>query len=351
MSPRLAQFRADVEDGLLAWNLRVGQPYVRAYSAAFDAYKKALDDQKEADKARAELFVTAASIVTCSVLMAAVAQTSLRLLARDAALNVICRYNLERTFNAMAAAESSKTFSFAIGKVLDEAKKQIGKGIQDAVNQAIRDNDNVVATASPTTQASVIQSFLDNNKLCAHQIGKLIDEDPKLSEAQKAALFDKLRAAPILNPPKTKVNEQKLASKIELCLFMALVLDTDFLEDVPAQYFNQEPNPLAMAMNTRSRPIQVMPSDRNYPHPADPTYKSWGVPAHQSVTFTRLGDKIKAETDVAHRAVFGTPFFQSHWFLGGPNRSELEQDLRRAEQVIKRLAKETSPMSVGDLKL
>ena len=81
MSPRLIQFRADVEDGLLAWNTRVGQPYVRGYDAAFNSYKKVLDDQKEADKARAELFVTAASIVTCSVLMGALAASSFRAVA------------------------------------------------------------------------------------------------------------------------------------------------------------------------------------------------------------------------------------------------------------------------------
>lgn len=351
MSPRLVQFRADVEDGLLAWNLRVGQPYVRAYSAAFDAYKTTLDDQREADKARAELFVTVASIVTCSVLMAAVAQTSLRLLARDAALNVICRYNLNRALNAAAAAEGSKTFVFAIGKVLDEAKSQIGKEVQNVVNQAVQDNHNVVATASPTAQASVIQSFLDNNKLCAHAIGKLVDESPKLSAAQKTAMFDKLRAAPILNPPRSKVDEGKLASKIELCLFMALVLDTDSLEDVPAQFFGDDPNPLAVAMQTRSRRIQTMPSDPRYPRPSDPGFKSWGIPAHQSVAFGRLGSKIKAETDVAHRAVYGSAFFTSHWFAGGPDRGELESDLRRAEQVVKRLARETSPTSIGEIKL
>lgn len=132
---------------------------------------------------------------------------------------------------------------------------------------------------------------------------------------------------------------------------MTLVLDTDVLEDVPAQFYAEKPNPFAVAMNTRSRPLQAMPSDKNYPRPASPGHKGWGIPAHQSAAFSPLGNKIKAETDVAHRAVYGTAFFASHWFGGGAGRGELENDLRRAEQVVKRLAKDISPSSIGEIKL
>ena len=62
MSERLQTFRNLVDDRQNKWRSFVGLPYVEAYTAAYEKYKKRLDDQTNSDEARGELFVAAAGI-------------------------------------------------------------------------------------------------------------------------------------------------------------------------------------------------------------------------------------------------------------------------------------------------
>lgn len=140
MSERLQKLRNRISDGQSEWYRLVGNPYVRAYDTAFYSYKEQVDNQAAAEKERAEMFVMAASIVTGSVLMAAFANSSLRVLAGRAVLSAVCNRNLNLVFNAMHAVSSSKAFMFALGKVLDEGKSRATKVAQDAMTKVVQSN-------------------------------------------------------------------------------------------------------------------------------------------------------------------------------------------------------------------
>jgi hypothetical protein len=127
MSERLSRYKYILDMGANDWYRLIADPYVIAYDTAFESYKKHTELQKEADKARAEMFVMAASLVTGTIFMATVASTSMRLLARRAAIGTLGRRNLEIAFNLAKTAKKSEPFMFAVGKLLDEGKSQVNK--------------------------------------------------------------------------------------------------------------------------------------------------------------------------------------------------------------------------------
>lgn len=171
MSPCMSEFHAKVGDGAKGWRANVTLPYIEAYSAAFDGYQKAIADQKETDKQRAELFVAGASILTGSVLMAGVATSSLRALAGRAGLQIICSNNMSRTFNALHIISSNKAMMFALGKIADEAKSRIGKEAENTVTQYMQANSHVISSTTPLMQHVQLERILDNHELCAKRVG------------------------------------------------------------------------------------------------------------------------------------------------------------------------------------
>lgn len=98
-----------------------------------------LKDQAEADKARAELVVAVASILSGPLLMATVARTSLRAVAGNALLNFVCNRSLERTFNAFRA--NRPWFSFGGGPTPGDLGRQelrVAETQLDALSERVR---------------------------------------------------------------------------------------------------------------------------------------------------------------------------------------------------------------------
>jgi len=349
MSPHLAEFRAKVEDGRKGWRANVTLPYIEAYSAAFDNYQKAVSDQKETDKQRAELFVAGASILTGSVLMAAVATSSMRALAGRVGLQIICSYNMERTFKALHAISSNKAMIFALGKIADDAKSRIGKQAEETVTQYMQNHRNVIAAGTPLIQHVQLERMLDNHELCAKKIAEQA-EAAASGEGQKAGVFAELRRSPICNPPVRAINPVTLAPKLELCFYMASILDSDELIDWPAQGMSPYGG-IATAMNAKSRPINAMPSSVAYPKPAPARMSGFVVPAHQSIGITRLGSSIRSRVDEVCHIVRKKPFYGRNSESGSSNDLGKRDELLAAERIMKALSDETRPQAMLDQKL
>lgn len=201
MSERLQQLRNRITDGQSEWYRLVGNPYVRAYDTAFNSYRKEVENQAAADKERAEMFVMATSIVTGSVLMAAFASSSLRVLAGRAILDTVCSRNLNAVFNLMHTASNSKAFMFALGKMLDEGKSRATKVAHDAMTKVVQSNSNITSN-TPLVQSTHIDDYLRYQMKCATAAAEAVEANPHLSAAEKNAQFTLRAAAPICNPPK-----------------------------------------------------------------------------------------------------------------------------------------------------
>jgi hypothetical protein len=349
MKQRLADYRAKVEDGAKRWRANVSLPYIEAYASAFDGYQKAINDQKETDKQRAELFVAGASLLTGSILMAAVATSSLRALAGRAALQIICNRNMEATFNAFHAFSTNKAMMFALGKVLDEVKSRIGKQAEDVVSQYMQANSSVIAAGTPLVQHVQLERMLTNHELCAKEIARLTEESSK-SEAEKAATYASLLAAPIANPPVRSINPVQLAPKLELSFYMTAILDSDTLIDWPAQAVGGMGG-MGMPYGVKERRIEIMPSSPNYPNPQIPRSSGMVIPAHQSIGIERLGSSIRKRVDEVCRQARGRPFYGSNSESGSSNDLGKRDELKAAERILTDYARDTRPQTMLDQKL
>ena len=346
MSERLQRFRNSVDDGYDGWRARVALPYITAYADAYENFQKTKKDQADADRAQAELFVAAASIVTGSLLMATVGQASLRVLAGNAALSLICRHNLDRVFNAFHAMSSNKAAMFAVGKLLDESKSQATKKAQDAVSELLSNTSNIVSSA-PLVRYAQMDTFLLNHKLCAKKAAAIVEEEAGMSEAEKERAFAALSRAPIVNPPRNTIDQKRLSEKIELTFYMTAVLDTDSLVDMPAQHSVGMMSPLGNVAGAKSRSIQAPPSSPQYPREVPGQIHWWGTSASRYVAFDDVGSKVEARIDALHRTVFATPFHAR----AGNRKQRKMADLHKAETTLEHLGEVTRPRQISEVRV
>ena len=341
MSQRTQDLRNRVADGLRFWKINVTLPYSSAYATAYEQYQKVLKEQAEADKARAELFVSMASIVGGSLLMATIGQTTLRAAVADVALNAICQRNLVWAFNAMAVTESNKTVMFALNKVLDIVKDQSGKAIKDRATE-ILSSGSTIQTSNPQVKQNDLEAQLLKHEAIAVETADRVESDHKLTALEKDRAFAELQGAPICRHPSRSIDAPTLAKKIELCIYMQAVLDSDELIDWPAYYGQPNRHP------TGSHPIPQLPSAADYPHPR-PAHAG---DAQQSIGFHTLGGNVQARVDTLHNELFHSNFFIRDPLLWNPfnpprspgqNRST---ELRLAETRIDDLARIVRPDNI-----
>jgi hypothetical protein len=342
MSSRKQDYINAVNSGERAWNLAFAHPYGEAYEKAFDVFKKALADQAEADKRNAELAVLAASVVTGSLLTAALASTTLMVLARRTGLRAISRNNLHLTYRTARAVGTHPVTVFAVGKLLDEAKSTVRKQLAEVVAK----NLAVVPrrlTDSPGSMRSQLQATMTMQALCATDAAEAIEASTLLSESEKDAHFAVLRQAPIVVRPKSAINSETLWPRIALSMFMSHILDLDELVDVPARYHGGSPYAglgQNLANPEKARPIDLLPSDPRYPRPGMPRPTFGGTPAHQRIGIAQAGGKIVERTNELHGRVLGGAFFVN---TGLFSRSTSMTELRKAESVLNELGRRSRP--------
>lgn len=330
------------------WQLNVANPYVRAYDLALENFNRETKAQAERDRTMAELFVFAASIVSGSVMMAAFATTSVRVLAGRAMLSVICNNNLNRTFAVLSVAASNKTFMFALGGVLDEAKKLAGKQVTRAA-EGLTSSAKIAGSSTAINYMTQIEDFINVNHICVHDFLQGVRDDTSISEENKSKIADLARRTPFCNPPKGRsVDEQRLAQKIELLFYMTAVLDSDKL----VAYFRAPMGPAAgQEIEYHKRDIPQMPTDRNYPKEVSPRP---GRPFDegQRIKYDSVGSGIRERIDLLSMRTGNGRFYPeqnlaTRIFLDPTDHAQIV----KAEQIINRLANDARPRQLTDVRM
>lgn len=327
-------------DGHLGWRTKVVSRYASAYNQAYEEYQKVLKEQAEADKARAELAISAVSLIGGSILMATIAQTSLRVIAGNAMLNFVCKRNLERTFNAMAVLESNKPFMFALGKLLDIVKDRTNTEIKDRVTKEF-DTGPKVNTSNPLDIFIKLSDALDVQHLATNRAVEMVERST-MTASLKERSYAELARAPLCTPPTDTINEVKLAKKIELSFYLKAVLDSDRLVIFGPAY------PGATRRDMRDVPIAQAPSAPDYPRATN----NPPAEAGQVIVAPELGDKVEARLKTLHHEIFGRnfradrPWFQNP-FNPGPSPGDMgRRELRDAENRLDDLASLVRPMQL-----
>ncbi|MGU3494348.1 hypothetical protein ACLBXM_09930 [Xanthobacteraceae bacterium A53D] len=327
--------------------------YMEAYAAAYREYEKTLKRQADSDQRKAEMFILAASIASSTLMVATFATASLGVLASRAALNVICRNNLNRAFNALHFVSTNRTASFAIGAVYDGAMGMANKKIKESVALLTRDASTIM-TDDPLVRTIQLERFINKNMACALQVAAHIQDSP-MSITEKDNIVRQLRQAAFFRPPSRSINEEALSKRIELSFYMAMILDSDTLTSWPDQFVGSSHsygggNPAGTLSGVTQQSIDVLPSSPNYPRPAPSKQEWWGREAHQTISYRQMGGEIRDRVDTLHREIFSQPFFPERGFWDNrPTTGAAE--LRKAENTLNQLAERTRPLQIEDVRV
>ncbi|MET0173295.1 MAG: hypothetical protein ABW206_12915 [Agrobacterium vaccinii] len=334
------------------WQLNIASPYVRAYDLAIDNFQRTRKSQEARDKLTAELFVMSASILTGSVMMAAFATSSLRVLASRAALRVICNNNLNRTFDAMHAANNNKVLMFALGGVLDEAKKLAGKQITSAA-EGLVSSASIASAPTALNFLTRIEDFINTNHICVHNFVQGVRDDDSVREADKTRIAELVSQTPFCNPPEgRRIDENRLSQKMELLFYMDAVLESDKLVTYAPAVGER-----SMGRDTEygSKPISQMPSAANYPKAIAPKFTGMPFAPYepgQRVEYNNIGSAVRERIDTLSRMTGNSSFYPEQNFaermLIDPTSSA---QLLKAEQVINRLSAAARPKDLTDVKM
>ncbi|MGR9200558.1 hypothetical protein [Rhizobium leguminosarum] len=336
------------------WETNVANPYVRAYDLAIDNYQKTTKAQEARDRMLAELFVFSASVLTGSIMMAAFATTSVRVLAGRTALRVICNNNLNRTFDLMHAAATSKPVMFALGGVLDEAKKLANKQVTSAAEK-LTSSAPIASAPTALNFMTRIADFIDTNHICVHDFVRGVQQDNSISEANKSRLADLVGKTPFCNPPESRrVDENRLSQKMELLFYMSAVLDSDKLVTyVPAT--GGTVGGMGRDIEYSKNAIPQLPSATDYPKATSPRFI--GRPLQpfepgQRVEYDNIGSVVRDRINTLSRLTGNSSFYPEQNFaeklLIDPTGSA---QLAKAEQIINRLSTEARPKQLTDVRM
>lgn len=336
MGDRLEQFRRQVIDAADAWQAYVCNPYIVAYNEAYRNYTEAFKLQKESDKKKAELFVSIAAILPGSILMATAANSSLRVLANKVALQSLASANLTRTLAAYQTVGASPTAMFALGKALDIIKGEVGNKAKAYVTKAMQNSHDTLAT-DPLSRDKQLSSWIITHRLCATDIAEAVDTDRRLNEREKDAIFAALKQAPIAQRPVGAIIPAALSPKIELGFYMMELLDSDV---VVTQRYSREYGYMGLNIT----PIDEMPSSPNYP-----LAKVTAARPRGWIDISRPGSIVEKRIDECHNLVFQKPFYGQKSMFGPDITAKLDE-LRSAEQTLRRLSDVTRPPSAITLR-
>jgi hypothetical protein len=350
---RLSAILLDLPKKKSQWQLNVTNPYVRSYDLAYTNFQKTLKAQASRDQMAAEFFVFAAAVLSGSVLMAAFASTSLRVLAGRAMLRTICNNNLNRTFDAVHATVNSRTAMFALGSIMDKAKAVAGKQITSAVES--------FTTSAPVAQSQTalnfltrLDDFINVNHISVHEFVTTIRDDSSIKDSDKIMLADLVETTPFWQAPRSaRIDENRLSQQMELLFYMASVLDSDSLVRYAPAVGTGIGGAGGEAIYGKTS-ISQMPSAPNYPKETMPKHVggvALGFEPGQRIEYGNLGSLVRERVDTLSRRVMGTPFYpeQNVALRVIGNDPTGSAQLSKAEQIVTRLSMQARPKQLNDV--
>lgn len=166
------------------WRTIVGNPYVVAYTQAYTRYKETLKKQKESDKEAGELFVTAACVVTGSVLLGSIGSVTIEMIAKRTVITVARRTLNDTMFRLFRSVRKNDGVAFAVGSFVDGLKDKAKEKANKVVEAYLSATDGVI-TPEPLVQYLQLDSFMRANVNCAIRMAQVVEQDGAMSEAER----------------------------------------------------------------------------------------------------------------------------------------------------------------------
>ena len=237
MADPITDFITDIPAKERKWKNHAIDPFAKAWINAFENFKDTLKKQKEADdaaqKLKFELAMLALSLCGGGLLTAAFGAVAAKTLATNAALDIICRNNMERAFKAAHYVATNKTASFIAGKVWDEAEKRATDAITEKLKEKFAQNEaSFPSLGKFRTELDMYISlggFVSSAAEKVNDIAINIRDSAKMPVQKKHEEIAKLSASSFWRPPEKDLQTALLSDEIELSMYLNLVMESDKL--------------------------------------------------------------------------------------------------------------------------
>jgi hypothetical protein len=325
---------------LADWQRNFILPYGSAYNTAYKSFDATLKAQEAADKATQErnlqLVLFALSLCGGSILTSVFGTAALKQITQEVTLDVICRNEMQKAFNAAAWVSGNKTAQFALGKVWDDAESLIGGKLKTAFTETAAQFPSLSQFAQDpmNVQNNLGMWILDVYALVI-KAGTEINNRFKSESSRLQQELQKLRKSQFfISAPPVRIDENKVAIEIELTFFMKYILDLDYLV---TGHWEETGRGINMKEVIDSRtPINIDPTDRSK-YPNGRKYYTQGL-NFQKIEYKLIGDIIANRINKLHKAIFKYDFLKvTSGFLGTSVEATSLSILQRAQNTLKNL--------------
>ena len=322
----VTKYKQDLDLNYGLWEGNVINSFSKAYDTAYHKYNETIKAQKEADKKALErkaafLFI-AAAILGGTALTAIFGQSGLKAAVKEAALDVICRNNMKRTFEVAAIMETNPIASFALGGVLfNEFTNRLKGAAQDGVKAELKGPGYNVTSPTPFNRYITMKDTLDDARnLALSKVYAHIRDNDQVSEAQARQLLQELYKAAIMKPPRTDRYNEKTAYGIELVMFLNLIMTRDFVME-------QETVSTFEMTSSRSYDISAAPGTPGYP-----TERNDGLGNSLRIGYRDIGDKIVDRVNWLHNKILESNLIKKG-FMTNLDKDEFQKAHRSLQQL------------------
>lgn len=337
MSDPIVNFITDIPAKERKWKNHTIDPFAKAWIAAFENFKQTLKDQKESDEAaqklKFELAMLALSLCSGGVLTAAFGAAAAKTLATNAALDIICRNNMERAFRAAHFVATNKTASFIAGKVWDEAEKRATDALNDELKARFAQNEASFPSISKfRTELDMYLSLAGFVSVAAERVNDIaiqVRDSKSMPVQRKHEEIARLAASPFWRPPEKDLDISVMTDEIELSMYLNLVLESDKLvtyERASRRVTDGLGSSREYYLKRSGRSdITESAGSPNYPS----TYND--SDGRSEIEYTRIGGIIQGKLNALYKKKFGGKFNDGGKF-------DNKQAIFNAERAIGMLA-------------
>ncbi|MBG6211363.1 hypothetical protein IWQ49_006048 [Labrenzia sp. EL_126] len=296
-------------------------PYGSAYSIAYRNFEKTLDNQRKLDSLVAQIIMIALTVGVGGGLGALFGHTTIRAVAGKAVMVSLCRANLLKTLNVVVDLQTNKTAAFMLGKTWDKVGELISADVTSRLEALTQyDTNNVRVPENEVVAQNTLESYVRNVVDRFEEVVDAIRGHGVINQQLKDELGNLLLLSPVLGPPNNpQFDIQQAAKDMELAMYMAIVMDSDYEFD-----FQLTPKDHAAVRVGPVRPISASPRSQTYPKPSGLNSLSPSK-THHSVGYEKPGSVIVDQINTLHKKRFGEPFI-----VGSYGKDEV----LRAEKVI-----------------
>ncbi len=351
MTQLVNNYLADLENIERKWKSNVVDPFCLAYIDAHKNYTSTLKKQKAIDKQQAELAYLALSLIGGSILTELFRKASVSSALKEGAVAAMFRSNSMTAFNITASLEASPTANFIIGSLYTAVSGQIKKEVTTGIQKSIHSASAKLQLKSPLEIQITFNRYLRGIIIQAADFAKNIRDNTKISDSDKNKIIERLKLAPIANPPTTAIGKPRAAKAkdMELLFYMNLILNSDYLRTLTGTASRGGGG----IYSKNHGAITTAPSSSNYPGTTNTVEISgglnlFGMQVGGSVTRTvhgaayyDLGKALKKRLEVLYKEKTGNAFYQKdNTDISFVNGIMGHAEMLRAENMIKTLSKD-----------